>query len=117
MGDLNGLKTINDTYGHNEGDTLLKSTSQIMTMFLPDGGHLARIGGDEFVMLLPSFSASQVEVLINSIQNYMANIPDSIVKPSIALGSATKNKPHENINTLINEADVKMYNDKHGTRR
>lgn len=117
MGDANGLKTINDTYGHSEGDQLLRLTARLLLDCCPKNGHVARIGGDEFVMLLPSCNAAQANEIMSCIQKQMPEqmpkATNPLFRPSIALGSATKTDSDENINALFNEADKNMYEDKH----
>ncbi|MCY7593451.1 GGDEF domain-containing protein, partial [Bacillus altitudinis] len=51
--DLNRFKIINDALGHNIGDLLLKAAANRLTKCLPDNGFIARIGGDEFLMIFP----------------------------------------------------------------
>jgi len=58
MLDVNGLKVINDTFGHSEGDRLLQHLSQVLTDVSRQGDILARIGGDVFAILLP-FTTSE----------------------------------------------------------
>jgi diguanylate cyclase (GGDEF)-like protein len=57
--DINCLKVINDTFGHSEGDKLLQHSAQILTSVSRQGDILARIGGDEFAILLPSTTSKQ----------------------------------------------------------
>ncbi|GAI28363.1 unnamed protein product, partial [marine sediment metagenome] len=57
--DVNGLKVINDTFGHSDGDRLLQHLSKMLTSVSRQGDILARIGGDEFAILLPSTTSEQ----------------------------------------------------------
>ena len=52
--DLDGFKDVNDTYGHDTGDTLIKLVSGALARLLPEGALLARLGGDEFAVLISS---------------------------------------------------------------
>ncbi len=54
MADINGLKAINDTFGHHEGDKLLQHFASLLSSISRKGDVVARLGGDEFVILLPS---------------------------------------------------------------
>lgn len=51
--DMDGLKQVNDTWGHREGDRYIRTTADILTGRLSDGEVLSRVGGDEFVLLIP----------------------------------------------------------------
>lgn len=116
IGDVNGLKVVNDTMGHYMGDLLLKNVAEIMKDCCPPNGHLARIGGDEFVMLLPSCPQIGAEAIVREI---IRKTDESVIEPapSLALGSATKVNMSQNLNTLIMEADRKMYDDKREAKR
>jgi diguanylate cyclase (GGDEF)-like protein len=57
--DLDGFKQINDTYGHNIGDALLKVATKQMLLTVRESDTLARIGGDEFMVLLPSIERKE----------------------------------------------------------
>jgi diguanylate cyclase (GGDEF)-like protein len=67
--DLDGLKTINDTYGHNEGDIAIKAFSQVLQLALRKGDIIGRIGGDEFCVLSSIRSTDQVKLVENRIRN------------------------------------------------
>ena len=54
MADIDGLKAINDTFGHNQGDKLLQHFSRLLNSISRKGDVVARLGGDEFTILLPS---------------------------------------------------------------
>jgi len=54
MIDINGLKVINDTFGHHEGDKLLQHFASLLSSISRKGDVVARLGGDEFAILLPS---------------------------------------------------------------
>ena len=56
MGDLNGLKLVNDAFGHQAGDALLTTTAQILKDVSREGDIVARLAGDEFVILMPNAS-------------------------------------------------------------
>ncbi|MDL2274002.1 diguanylate cyclase [Oscillospiraceae bacterium OttesenSCG-928-G22] len=113
LGDVNGLKAVNDTYGHIAGDTLLQTIAEVLGRFTPEGGHAARLGGDEFAMLLPKTPPEEAERLIDDIHGALLAIHDFPYSPSIALGCTTKLRHEENINALFLKADRRMYSEKH----
>lgn len=114
--DVNGLKQVNDTQGHYIGDELLKNTAALLQQCCPPDGYVARIGGDEFVMLLPRCPHIAAEALITQIGRSAARF-EKRPRPSLALGSATKADATQNINQMIDEADRRMYDDKRERRR
>lgn len=67
--DLNRFKIINDALGHNIGDLLLKAAANRLTKCLPDNGFIARIGGDEFLMIFPHMehNTHKIEQLLKNI--------------------------------------------------
>lgn len=111
MGDVNGLKALNDTEGHQAGDELLKTIADILQQCCPYGNVVARIGGDEFALLLKRCTGADAAGLIEDIQAAV-KATDGTGKVSIALGSATKSRPEDNINALIGLADATMYTNK-----
>lgn len=112
-GDVNNLKVINDRYGHYEGDLLLKRVADALSDICPQQGRVCRIGGDEFMMLLPGYSKEQATELMFRIYNRLALSNDEHLRDAIALGCATKTEPGMNINALITMADRRMYDAKH----
>jgi diguanylate cyclase (GGDEF)-like protein len=114
IGDVNGLKTINDTYGHQAGDQYLKDIAAALMKCCPQNAYVARYGGDEFATLMTGTSTEAVETYIEEVdktlkQSRNAGAPYT---PSIALGYAIKHHGNENLNTLIGQADQRMYADK-----
>ncbi len=109
MGDVNGLKTLNDSVGHKAGDELLAKVSEILKRACPRNGMVARVGGDEFVLLLKNCSKEEAEALIERINQAVEEADDFPHVISIALGSATKERGTENLNALYVKADERMY--------
>lgn len=113
MMDVNGLKRINDTEGHDAGDALLVSVADIMNKVFGRYGNIYRIGGDEFVGLL-SVTKEQLEDALNSFE-HLAEISsnEKIGKISVAMGivSFAENEKM-NIEEARAAADKLMYEDK-----
>ena len=114
MLDVNGLKVINDTFGHYEGDRLLQHLSQVLTSVSRQGDILARIGGDEFAILLPSTTFEQAHGFCERIKKacQQDKIKPIYLRLNISLGQATQEGEYKDTNTLLKEADRKMYQDK-----
>ena len=119
LGDVNGLKLVNDSMGHAAGDGLLRTIAEILRDACPEGMLAYRIGGDEFVMLMPNTSTDDAAVYVADIRKVVAekNNEDSPYKISIALGIATKDTTDQDILECIAIADKNMYLDKENDRR
>ncbi len=112
MVDVNGLKLTNDMFGHSEGDRLLIGVAKILKDCCPIGGRVARVGGDEFCMLLPRTSAEiarsiSAQILRACEISNGANCLE-LICPSVSLGYATKRDPEEPISNVMNEAEAFM---------
>jgi len=115
MLDLNGLKIINDTYGHKAGDKLLKKTAEVLKDIFRDEDIIARWGGDEFVILLNRTAEKVTMKLINRIKNIKKGVElsENISIPlSIAVGYAVKKDESIRVSTLFRKAEDRMYKDK-----
>lgn len=112
-GDLDGLKAVNDTMGHKKGDELLQATANTLKKSIRAGDVAARVGGDEFVIILPETGSDTVEKIVKriraSIDEYNKLNPDLPI--SISLGWATAESPSE-ISGLYKQADDNMYREK-----
>ncbi|MFW5979332.1 MAG: HD-GYP domain-containing protein [Halanaerobium sp.] len=112
MADLNGLKIINDSYGHKKGDEMLKKAAQVLKNSLREEDILARQGGDEFIILLPRTDQKASAEIMQRIQEKTEKVTDLELPLSIALGQAVKESPKEDINETIKRADNQMYENK-----
>jgi len=110
--DINGLKLTNDAFGHDLGDLLLKKASKIMKNAIRRNDVLARVGGDEFVLVLPKTDSIEAERIKNRIQKEAHSATIGPIGISIAAGSATKTKISQNISKVQKVADNNMYRDK-----
>ncbi len=112
--DINGLKVINDTFGHSEGDRLLQHFSQILASISRQGDILARIGGDEFAILLPYTTSEDAHSFCERIKKACKQdkIEPIYLRPNISLGHTTQEGEYKDMNSLLKEADRNMYQDK-----
>jgi len=112
MGDLNGLKLINDVFGHVEGDRLLIETAEILKKVCRSDDILARWGGDEFVILLPKTSIIDSEEIVQRIKKECKKTVNQKIPVSLSLGAAQKETSAQDIQTVIVDAESNMYRNK-----
>ena len=115
MFDLNNLKKINDTYGHEEGDLFIQTFASYLTRILTENSFLARFGGDEFVIIQRETSWSELEQMNMQLQSLLDAYNQTAIHPiSYAAGYDISCKNHYYlIMDLLKMADQKMYQDKH----
>jgi diguanylate cyclase (GGDEF)-like protein len=111
MGDVNGLKLINDTFGHQAGDRLLTRSADLLREHFRPKDVLCRWGGDEFIILLPQTEKQTALGICENILSSCRSDKEAIAL-SISLGAATKEKEHANIQSVMKEAEDRMYRTK-----
>lgn len=111
--DINGFKEINDQYGHQAGDALLKWVSEFLISHLRTHDVACRIGGDEFALLLPDLSeADSVPVLARLRDQLQQANTKRAVPVSLSIGMASWPEVSESCEKLFETADAAMYEDK-----
>ena len=114
--DVNNLKKVNDTMGHQKGDEMIKRVADVMSASLGKYGQCYRIGGDEFVFI--STKPDIETVFMNVSKKMMDNLGcitdgNNIVPITVAMGYAVQNdNSTKDINEIIHEADSRMYEKK-----
>lgn len=116
IGDINGLKLINDALGHNEGDKLLVEVAKILKACCNEENFICRIGGDEFCILLPGTNKQSAQLIADRIikecKEYCKEEDKETYYVSIALGYATKIKTEEPFEKIFKAAEEHMYRQK-----
>ncbi|PKG99268.1 EAL domain-containing protein [Paraglaciecola sp. MB-3u-78] len=111
--DLDGFKDVNDTHGHKVGDELLISISHEMSKALRDGDTLARIGGDEFVVLLTDLEDdNDCEIIMARLLELASNpinVNNIILQVSVSIGITLYPKDFSDADQLVRHADQAMY--------
>ncbi len=112
--DVDGLKLINDTMGHRQGDELLRAYAAMLRKCFRHGDVVARVGGDEFAAILPRTGPREVEKLQKALEEELTafnNSHDDLVL-SVSVGSATAADDSFSLEETFNMADKNMYRDK-----
>ncbi|MHB1485021.1 MAG: GGDEF domain-containing protein [Saccharofermentanales bacterium] len=112
MGDVNRLKSINDSFGHAMGDELLKKTADGIKKACRNGDIIARLGGDEFVMILPETDSIEAQKVIERIQVLLFNEIIGARSISVAFGYDTMTDEKEDIQQIFRNAEERMYKNK-----
>ena len=120
MFDIDGLKFVNDIYGHAVGDKLIKNVGLILKKSFRETDVVARIGGDEFVAILQDMDEEGAEIFKNriklQIESHNSSRQDEQLRISFSIGYAIGDKPEDTIETVMKIADEQMYNDKMNKR-
>jgi len=111
--DLDGLKGINDELGHEQGDRAIADAGEALRRVFRDGDVLARIGGDEFVALLPNFAPSACDALLERIAEAIrsrALVEKRPYRLSLSTGvTFTDREREQSLEELLADADRRMY--------
>ncbi|MGQ7846132.1 GGDEF domain-containing protein [Granulosicoccus sp. 3-233] len=114
--DLNGFKAVNDTYGHEAGDELLKFIAVTLTAYLPSDALLARLGGDEFVVLVRDSHGGrktrEVEATIRKAAETVFVFDGQDISVSASVGVSSPATARSTAEQLLRESDQRMYADK-----
>jgi diguanylate cyclase (GGDEF)-like protein len=108
--DLNGLKAANDLWGHEVGDALLRRVGEVLGKAVDKPSSAARIGGDEFALLLPGVDAQGGEMMMEEVRRLvdLNNQFHPGMPLSLSMGAAT-NAPGERLEDVVRRADFAMY--------
>ena len=112
IADVNGLKLTNDAFGHLVGDKLLIYTGEALKSVLEGKGIAARIGGDEFVLLLPKTDKKEAKRLVDIVKKNMAVKKIDNINISVSFGYSIKNHLNQDITNIFIEAENYMYRNK-----
>ncbi|MGZ5485327.1 MAG: histidine kinase N-terminal 7TM domain-containing protein [Nitrososphaeraceae archaeon] len=110
--DINGFKLVNDAFGHKKGDEILKNTAKILKTCFRKEDIVARYGGDEFIIILPSTSKTVANGIVERVHSLFKFDSYKEFIMSLSIGITTKESKEQNINELIKIAEDNMYRHK-----
>ncbi len=108
--DINGLKIINDNFGHDDGNVVLQKVATLLDSNIDrERGFVARVGGDEFVILLKNTAESECNHLLENLIQVTNSDEVGKIKLSVSFGYAVKSTLEEDLNKKIKFAEDEMY--------
>jgi diguanylate cyclase (GGDEF)-like protein len=118
--DIDHFKRVNDTWGHAAGDVVLKHVAQTMKQQTRRIDIAARIGGEEFIILLPDTSVENAQALAEriraSVENTRVSAGDHQIAVTISIGLSTINPDDRTDQVALERADLALYAAKHSGR-
>ena len=112
MADINGLKLVNDAFGYKSGDRLIQKTATILKQECGEQGIVARIGGDEFVILFPNIGELEATTIQDHIKKTISESNFENMILSVSLGLGCKTDRTEDLKKLYKEAESNLYKHK-----
>jgi diguanylate cyclase (GGDEF)-like protein/PAS domain S-box-containing protein len=118
FGDLDKLKMVNDAFGHGQGDQYIIEAAEAIRSAVRKSDVVARIGGDEFGIILPNTDESTAKKIVKKIQDtFNSRNQDRDFPFSISLGTATKKDSNTDIEAVLKHADDDMYKNKETAKK
>ena len=114
VSDVDGLKLLNDTFGHSQGDRLLVAVARILQECIPAKGTVYRTGGDEFAAIVPDIGREEMEAMYRFIHTQICrnNQQDPTLFISLSVGYAVSDGPADSLAETLKQADNNMYREK-----
>lgn len=113
MLDIDHFKKINDTHGHLAGDEVLKAVSRVCEEMVRTNDCLARLGGEEFAVLMPQTALDQASVaaerLCAAVARLRCDLQDGVVTTTVSIGVAIAERGDESLSSLMRRSDLVMY--------
>jgi diguanylate cyclase (GGDEF)-like protein len=116
MMDIDKFKNVNDTYGHQIGDMVIKTFTKIVKKYIREEAVFGRLGGEEFALICNFNSldeiTNKIELIREVVENNVIQVDDKKLKFTVSLGFAKANENHNNIDELLKDADEALYDAK-----
>jgi len=112
LADINGLKLINDAFGHEKGDEYIKITSKLICDNIASNHIPSRVGGDEFSIVMPNTSFEEAVNIVEMINQDLSKIDFDSIRLSISFGVSTKTDGETDIHKVCMKAEELMYREK-----
>lgn len=112
LGDVNGLKLTNDAFGHDAGDLLLKKVAAVFRKTCREGDIITRLGGDEFILLLPKTDALNAKIIVNRLNTALNAEEIRGLKVSVSFGYSVKKGEPMSFEETFKLAEDNMYIEK-----
>lgn len=110
--DVDRLKYVNDTYGHDAGNVAIKTIAIATSGQVPENAIVIRYGGDEFVVLAPNVGVDEAEEIVRRIQRHITKVSGALNLGFVitaSIGYVVASDPEKSLSDYVNEADEKMY--------
>jgi diguanylate cyclase (GGDEF)-like protein len=107
--DIDYFKKINDSYGHAVGDRVLVDVAEMIAKVLRASDHVARFGGEEFVVLLPATNLDRALHITERIQTALRTPRPDIPPYTVSIGVACQNSADESLDNILIRADRALY--------
>lgn len=111
VADMDGLKPMNDIHGHQFGDRALKQIANLLTKHFQDADFIGRIGGDEFVIVLPALRREEISERLETLKRTIAMQTDLPMETNLSIGYAYSRRK-ETFEAMFQRAEDRMYKDK-----
>lgn len=112
MADINGLKLMNDSFGHTAGDTYIQKVAEVLREGFREKDIISRLGGDEFIVLSPNTDTAEIKELIGRINERTKHESVNKITLSVSFGYSVKYREEEHILEVLRKAEDFMYKKK-----
>jgi len=112
MGDVNGLKLINDSFGHHMGDEIVKRVAKVIKKMIRPNDVAARLGGGDFVLILPKTTNAEADKIISNIKSQLLKEKVGTIGVSVSFGCETKLNKFENIQKVLTDTEDYLFRNK-----
>lgn len=110
--DINGIKLINDAFGYEIGDTMVKKVVSIIKPIAYNADMFCRFGGSDFIIVYTKVQQAYIDIIMAQINHAMINETIQNIKVSVSSAYAIKNSEQQNLMSIVNKAEMKLSREK-----